>query len=398
MNISTLPLRLTAIVTIAFSNCIFSSFLAEAYTFSETTLDQDKIIAVARPYGGGKYDLLVIEQIPGKRSCWKEKEENPVVVDPLLINFDFTGICRRSTDSNGYSIRLDGNDLGLDYLLRIVNRGGELQLVGSPRNSNYSEIVLGSTQGLTSGFMKINLYSGWQFTKRTYKDKVLGHFYLSGSQTAIAQRQSTSVSSDFSTASIVNTNSQHNLTDISGNKYENEISKAVNIGLMSGFKDNTFRPDQPINRGQLLSMAVNVVNTISSENFKSSHQDINKIKQAYSNFFNIRNTNNALQESKSINRAELIDVMQRVVMHLKKELNISGNIQSINQPIPFSDVSYNSTESTIKQIPGYCSTTNTLSEKEVASNLESKATRDYTASILVKVLNCLKSEIEQAKK
>ena len=240
MNISTLPLRLTAIVTIAFSNCIFSTFLARAYTFSETPLDQDKIIAVARPYGEGKYDLLVIEQVPGKRSCWTEKGQNPVLIDPLLINFDFTGICRRSTDSNGYSIRLDGNDLGLDYLLRIVNSGGELHLVGTPRSNKHSEIILGSTQGFSSGFMKINLYSGWQFTKRTYQNKILGHFYLSGSQMAIAQGQNTTTFSSASTSPAVNIDPQHNLIDIKGNKYEESISKAVNIGLMSGFKDHTF--------------------------------------------------------------------------------------------------------------------------------------------------------------
>ena len=86
MKISTLPLRLTAIVAIAFNNCFFSSLVAKAYTFSETTVDQNKVIAIARPYGEGKYDLLVIEQVPGKRSCWTEKGQNPVLIDPLLIN------------------------------------------------------------------------------------------------------------------------------------------------------------------------------------------------------------------------------------------------------------------------------------------------------------------------
>ena len=407
MKISTLPLRLTAIVAIAFNNCFFSRLVAKAYTFSETTVDQNKVIAIARPYGQGKYDLLVIEQIEGKRNCWKEQGQNPVLIDPLLINFDFTGICRRSTDSNGYSIRLDGNDLGLDYLLRIVNRNGELQLVGTPRSNNYSEIVLGTTQGLASGFMKINLYSGWQFTKRTYQNKVLGHFYLSGSQVAINKGQNNSTQSNFSTASIAKNSSQNNLIDIQGEKYENEISQVVDVGLMSGFKDNTFRPNQSINQGQLISMAVNVINAVqkigsettqgsdnsnimSSEN---SYQDTSKMKWAYSNFLNTGNTNNVLQTNKSVNRSELINAMQRVVVYLRKELNISKDTQNSNQA-----TSDSSAISSIKQKSKYCNMVTAKNEKEVTSDLEGKATRGYTASVLAKVLDCLKSEIEQNNK
>jgi hypothetical protein len=156
---------------------------AKASEFTETQIDQTQVIAIARPYGDQKYDLLVIEQIPKKRQCWAESGSMPVMVDPLLLNYDFTGICRRSTDSNGYSVRLDGQDYGLEYLLRLVPRGNELVLVGTPRkDKNAPELVIGSTQGLQAGFMKIILKPGWQFSKRTYNNKVLGHFYFSGKQ------------------------------------------------------------------------------------------------------------------------------------------------------------------------------------------------------------------------
>ncbi|MFM7575180.1 MAG: DUF3747 domain-containing protein, partial [Snowella sp.] len=144
--------------------------------------DQTQVIAIARPYGDQKYDLLVIEQIPKKKQCWAESGSMPVMVDPLLLNYDFTGICRRSTDSNGYSVRLDGEDYGLEYLLRIVPRGNELVLIGTSRTGKAPELIIGSTQGLQAGFMKIILKPGWQFTKRTFNNKVLGHFYFSGKQ------------------------------------------------------------------------------------------------------------------------------------------------------------------------------------------------------------------------
>ena len=155
---------------------------AKASQFTETLVDQTQVIAIARPYGEQKYDLLVIEQIPKKKQCWSESGANPVLVNPLLLNYDFTGICRRSTDSNGYSVRLDGEDYGLEYLLRIVPRGNELVLIATSRTGKAPELVLGSTQGLASGFMKIILKPGWQFTKRTFNNKVLGHFYFSGKQ------------------------------------------------------------------------------------------------------------------------------------------------------------------------------------------------------------------------
>jgi hypothetical protein len=155
---------------------------AKASQFTETAVDQTQVIAIARPYGDKKYDLLVIEQIPNKKQCWAESGSMPVMVDPLLLNYDFTGICRRSTDSNGYSVRLDGQDYGLEYLLRIVPRGNELVLIATSRKSKAPELIIGSTQGLQAGFMKIILKPGWQFTKRTFNNKVLGHFYFSGRQ------------------------------------------------------------------------------------------------------------------------------------------------------------------------------------------------------------------------
>ncbi|WLT37347.1 DUF3747 domain-containing protein [Synechocystis sp. B12] len=49
-----------------------------ASTFTETAIDQTEVIAVARPYGveTTKYDLLVIEQIPGKNKCWDVTPEH----------------------------------------------------------------------------------------------------------------------------------------------------------------------------------------------------------------------------------------------------------------------------------------------------------------------------------
>ncbi|MGB7442052.1 MAG: DUF3747 domain-containing protein [Coleofasciculaceae cyanobacterium] len=166
-----------------FSFSAFSSTTAS--TFDHREVNADNFVAVAAPFGDNKYQLLVIEQISNQRPCWRESNENPVLIEPLLLNFDFTGICGRSTDSNGYSIRMEGQDLGLDYMLRLVKRGGELVLVGTPvRERNAPEIEIGRTRGISNGFQKIFLDSGWRLTRRTYAGRVLGHLYLTSDTTS----------------------------------------------------------------------------------------------------------------------------------------------------------------------------------------------------------------------
>ena len=151
-----------------------------AATFESAEVTAEKFIAVATPaYSNNQHQLLIIEQISSTQPCWSESGSNPVKVDPLLLNFDFTGICGRSNDSNAYSIRMNGQDLGLDYILRVVERDGDLVLLGTNR-TNYAapEIEIGRTQGISDGFQKIILNPGWRFTRRSYQGKKLGHIYL----------------------------------------------------------------------------------------------------------------------------------------------------------------------------------------------------------------------------
>lgn len=412
MKISRLPLKLATLATVTLSSLIPVNLPVKASTFSETALDQSKVIAVARPYGEGKYDLLVIEQIPEKRDCWAENGSNPTLIDPLLLNFDFTGICRRSTDSNGYSIRLDGNDLGLDYLLRVVPRGGELVLVGTPRSAGYSEIVLGSTKGIAQGFMKINLYPGWQFTKRTYQEKVLGHFYFSGSQAAIAAGGDIPDTPPATSASPSQRTSQANFSDISSNIYQGQIAKGVEMGLVSGFDDNTFRPDQPVTREQLISMAVDAIGTVYKvdldatperdvvpfKDVESSRWSAKKIKWAQWNFLNIGNPNNTLQPSEPISRAELMDTMRRMAIHLKNRLDLPRELQQTQEAMAFSDTSGSWAKTVITQMSGYCGVATPMNERGTAFRPDEKATRDYTVAAMVRVLECVEAEAQQANK
>jgi Protein of unknown function (DUF3747) len=149
----------------------------QAATFDQKEIDPDKVIAVAVPLPqGNRYNFLILQQLSNTKQCW---QENDGTVDPLLLKFDFTNICGRSTDSNGYSIRIAGQDKGMEYHFSIVKQNNHLSLMGIPsRNAGNPPIEIARSENLNSGFLKLRLNSGWHFAQRTYKGKTLGHIYL----------------------------------------------------------------------------------------------------------------------------------------------------------------------------------------------------------------------------
>lgn len=156
---------------------------AQAATFGHTEVNQSKFVAVAVPRQDDYYSLLLIEQQSGSKDCWKENGTSPTQVEPLLLNFDFSGICGRSTDSNGYSIRRGSQDLALQYRLSVQKRQDDVVLMAVPSaGQSGSSVEIGRTRGIAPGFLKIHLNSGWRLTKRTYEGKTLGHVYLTTDQ------------------------------------------------------------------------------------------------------------------------------------------------------------------------------------------------------------------------
>ena len=162
---------------------------AVAFEFGQKEVEQERFVAIAVPRAYG-HSLIVLQQISNTTPCWSESGNNPIEVDPLLLNFDFTGICGRATDSNGYSVRMGGEDLALSHSLSVRGVGDEILLVATSRDNPYNEpIVIGRTNGMSNGFVKIVLEPGWRFAKRTYQDKTLGHIYFTHDYSASAYSQ-----------------------------------------------------------------------------------------------------------------------------------------------------------------------------------------------------------------
>ncbi|ACK69141.1 S-layer domain protein [Gloeothece citriformis PCC 7424] len=399
--------RLATLATLALTSVLSINSTALGQQFDETELNQNEVIGVARPYGGNKYDLLVIQQIPGKRECWRETGSNPIVVEPLLLEYDFTGICNRATDSNGYSIRLDDQDYGLNYLLRIVERNGELVLVGTDRSDSSKEIVIARTGGMAPGFLKFQLEPGWEFSKRTYGEKVLGHFYFSGDSVEIAQGGQAPP-----TITANNPNSSVTFGDINRDIYRSEIQQAVALGFISGYKeDNTFRPEAPLTREQLVSMVMEALQTIPNVSMTSSSakpaqlfSDVDssrwsagKIAWAQQNNIVSGYPDNTFRPTQPVTRAELMAVLRRAAEYAQAQKGLAAQLSMKQTPANFSDVSPDFWGyELIGQMSGYCRVASPLNETGNTFAPSQPAQRNYAAAATFRMRECVITQTPSA--
>lgn len=146
-------------------------------------LNPNTFILVAVPISTtGSYTLNIYEQISNKRKCWESDTSDPNRIKPLLANFDFTGICSRYIDSNGYSIRINDEDMATTYRIKIISSTKQLCLVGLPQSSSMGlpALLLGKAGRSKSidDFRRIRLEDQWHISRRKFGDRSLGHLYL----------------------------------------------------------------------------------------------------------------------------------------------------------------------------------------------------------------------------
>ena len=329
---------------------------AKAITYSEKEIDQSKFVLVAAPVGSsGLHQLLILEQISPDKKCWSESSTAPVIIDPLLLSFDFTGLCGRSVDSNGYSIRLDGEDLGLRYLLQIRKTDNDMVLVGVPdsKASGDRVIELGRTNGLTTGFAKIELDPEWRLTKRTFKKKTLGHVYLSKGVSAVP------------------------FPDVENDIYLKEIGQAVALKFIAGFEDNTFRPLESLTREQLVSMILESLKNIPGATFEvpskisnNPYPDVEadrwsatKIAFAQQNKIVEGYPDGTFQPARKVTRAEMMAVLKKAAIYAKSLAKQDPQLAAKQTATPFTDTNNHWAASVIKEMSAYCGVASPLNEK-----------------------------------
>ena len=128
---------------------------AQGSLFTAVPVDTSKFILVSAPIGNGERSQLnIYEQRSEKRPCFAVSGSSPAIVDPLLSTFDFTGICNRYIDGNGYSLRIGGDDLGTRYRLTVVNTGSDMEpLAAPPRARSQPTSLIPSTGGAGGDFL-----------------------------------------------------------------------------------------------------------------------------------------------------------------------------------------------------------------------------------------------------
>ena len=193
---------------------------AQASAFEEREVNRQQFIAVAIPYNYKQYRLEIIEQIPGGRQCWRESGQT---VSLLLDNFDYSGSCRRISNTNGYTLRVDGRDDRVARMDKIVPRDGQLQLIAFHKDPNQSDLVIGKTNGISDTQpLKINFNPGWRITKRVHQGQTLNHVYISGTATA-----NNTLPNGLPTASSLNGTELIEMADRVYGEYVNPLLKNV---------------------------------------------------------------------------------------------------------------------------------------------------------------------------
>ena len=154
--------------------------LAQGSLFTAVPVELSNFVLVSAPIGQGERSQLnIYEQRTTKRPCFAVAAGSPAMVDPLLSTFDFSGVCNRYIDGNGYSLRIGGDDLGTQYRLTVVNTGTDMELLATPtRNPSQPTFVVARAGGAGTGFLKLSFEPGWSLKRRAYGEKTLGHIYV----------------------------------------------------------------------------------------------------------------------------------------------------------------------------------------------------------------------------
>ena len=146
--------------------------------FDSRALPQERFAVLAQPVGRAKWKLLVLEQIQTQPRCWTPRQDG--LVEPSLNRFDFSGICKRYLDSNGYSLRSGGQDLGTRFRFRLQQSGTSLRLEALDPQQR-APLLVGQANILRrdpNGFVPLQLEPGWALERRLYQGRKLNHLYF----------------------------------------------------------------------------------------------------------------------------------------------------------------------------------------------------------------------------
>jgi hypothetical protein len=400
-----------------------------AQTFGNTPINENSFLVVAVPGAAAQpYRLFIVEQVAGSPQCWSivNPGAEPTEVNDLWNSFDYTGICRLQKDSNGYAVWA-GEDIGPGGIFELNERNGDILLQYRTSITGRDRFTIGRTNGISStGYTQIDLEPGWSLTKRTYEGQIVGSnlVYFTNDMT-VAQLLAaedgdvaTGPSEPSEPTEPTPPPAELPFNDIAGNLYANEIVRASQLGIVSGyFEDGTFRPKNPLTREQGVSIVMEAASqvlptstlaTVPQSVFSAPFPDVAqdrwsalKIEQAKSlgivtGDFGTGN----FRPADNLSRAEYMAMLNKLarLSELAKESDEEGAtplvddatalIPNIPNPPTFTDTSGHWGEAVINEMASFCRIATPVNETGTSFAPEADILRDYAAAASVRLVDC----------
>jgi len=378
-----------------------------AFGVEET--DQSAYLLSSNPTSrlGGRqsYGLMILEQKKAGATCFQTVGSNPTVVIPPSVAAATSGDCGKSTDTNGYILRAADGEISYDPVLE--EKDGVLALYARPRLGRQgAALLIGQTDGIApSGYTKITLNPRWRIARQTLSatGQTTGRTYITSNQT-LAQLVDQAggeviagqppVSNPTPTPTPTPTPAPAtSFPDVSGDIYTSEINRAVQLGFISGFKeDNTFRPRAALTREQLVSMVIDglgitqipAVTTPSFTDVDRTRWSTPKIEAAKRLGLVSGYSNNTFRPTQNVTRAELMAIMSQAAKYKNSTTQLASNQTGRT----FSDTQGHWAQGTISSLSGYCGIASPLNETGSNFAPQVAAQRNYAAAAMVRLLDC----------
>ncbi|HEY9599073.1 MAG TPA: S-layer homology domain-containing protein [Cyanophyceae cyanobacterium] len=205
--------------------------------------------------------------------------------------------------------------------------------------------------------------------------------------------------------------------DITGDIYANEIEQAVTLGIVAGFEDQTFRPQTPVTREQLVSMVLRGMEQVplanSSQNTNltlptvptqittNPFSDVDKTRWSAPQIQYLKDLgivrgypDGTFHPTQTVTRAELIVMLQAVDRYLVEFRGNWDGRSPYTQPVPlnFSDIQNHWARDTITEMSGNCHTgavATPLNETGTQFAPDTASQRNYAAAAIVREVRCL---------
>ena len=190
--------------------------------------------------------------------------------------------------------------------------------------------------------------------------------------------------------------------DIEGNVYQEEIEEAAKMGLVKGFPDGTFRPDDTVTREDAAVMIVKAIGKVTDVDLNDKprkfppFQDLPTDRPSapyiywlQSHLFpaNAAQLTGKFRPEAYITRTALVEFLKWTAEFLSIKLNASAELVETQEAVVFSDV-HGADKVITMQMSAFCGVATALNEDGDKFFPLKQARRDYVAAAIVRAVNC----------